>query len=169
MKAQPFTIIEPQIERLVDGYLSRLYRPIGGRLADIRPGALLWVREPFHLPLEFDHISSAQAQLKRARPTFVTDVEGVGPGLGRRRFARELLRDWHRQHLQVIWVGHALLQSITIDEIRAQGFTHTTAFARAWNQNLSLSKKPCSWDANPEVLVMDFVRVEAPVPAKAAI
>lgn len=164
MKSQPFTIIEPQIEQLVDGRLSRLYRPIGGRLANVRPGDLLWVREPFHLPREFDRVSPSQAQLRHARPTFVTDIEGAGPGLGRRRYARELLRDWHRQHLRVIWIGRAPLHSISIDEIRAQGFSHSAAFGRAWDQNLSLSKKACSWNANPEVTVMDFVRVDAPAP-----
>ncbi|WP_395391418.1 hypothetical protein WBP07_12475 [Novosphingobium sp. BL-8A] len=168
MKSQPFTVIEPQIEQLVDGHLSRLYRPIGGRLANLRPGDLLWVREPFHLPREVDHLSPQQAQLRRANPTFITDVDGVAAGLGKRRYARELLRDWHRQHLRVTWVGKALLQSIPIEEIRAQGFTHSAAFGRAWDQNLSLSKKACAWKDNPEVLVLDFVRIAAPAPAPAA-
>ncbi|PZQ56240.1 MAG: hypothetical protein DI555_06400 [Novosphingobium pentaromativorans] len=166
MKPQPFTIIEPQIERLVDGCLSRLYRPVG-RLKAIRPGDLLWVREPFHLPREFEHKSPVQAELRGARPTFVTDIltPEPEPTLGRRRFARELLRVWHRHHLQVAYVGRAALQSITIDEILAQGFTHRAAFARAWDKNLALSNGDQVWKNNPEVLVIDFHHIARPLPA----
>ncbi len=164
MKSQPFTIVEPQIERLVDGCLSRLYRPVG-RLKAIRPGDVLWVREPYHLDLEFDHKSSTQAELRGARPTFVTDINAPVPGLGRRRFARELLRVWHRQHLQVAYVGRAPIQSITIDEIKAQGFTHRAAFAREWDRNLALSNGDQVWKNNPEVLVIDFHHIAAPAPA----
>lgn len=170
MKSQPFTIVEPQIERLVDGCLSRLYHPVG-RLQAIRPGDLLWVREPFHLPREFEHKSPVQAELRGARPTFVTDIETPEPAptLGRRRFARELLRVWHRQHLQVAYIGRAPLQSITIDEIKAQGFTHRTAFSRAWDKNLALSNDDHVWKNNPEVLVIDFHHIAAPLPAFAAL
>jgi hypothetical protein len=169
VKSQPFTIVEPQIERLVDGCLSRLYRPVG-RLQAIRPGDLLWVREPFHLPREFEHKSPVQAELRGARPTFVTDIEEPEPAptLGRRRFAGELLRVWHRQHLQVAYIGRAPLQSITIDEIKAQGFTHRTAFSRAWDKNLSLTKGDQLWEKNPEVLVIDFHLIAAPLPTPSA-
>lgn len=162
MIPQPITIIEPQIRALVDGRLSRLYRPVGRRLGRTRTGEVLWVREPFFLPKNFDNLSPSQAALRGAIPNFVADfsqeaLQEISP---RRRNARELLRAWHRQHLRVLRVRKAHLQNITDAEIEAQGFvTGRAGFAKTWNNNLSLAHAGNEWTENPVVLVIDIERV----------
>ena len=162
MIPQPITIIEPQIRALVDGRLSRLYRPLGRRLERTQPGEVLWVREPFFLPRNFDSLSPSQAALRGGIPNFVADfsqeaLQEISP---RRRNARELLRAWHRQHLRVLRIRKAHLQNITDAEIEAQGFaTGRSGFAQTWNNNLSLAHAGNEWAENPVVLVIDIERI----------
>lgn len=165
MIPQPITIIEPQIRALNADRLSRLLRPVGRRLERARPGDLLWVREPFFLADPFDHLSPAQSEAWGAIPNFVTEftpeeLRRISP---KRRNARELLRNWHRQHLRITRIDRARLQSITDTEIEAQGFvTGRTGFAATWNSNLALAQAGNEWAADPEVLVLDFERILTP-------
>ncbi len=164
MNSRPITIIEPQIRALVASNLVSLVRPIGTH-AGLQPGTVLWVREPFWLPDCYNHLSPSQAAGRGAVPNFIADYDvGRAPREHcKRRFARELLRIWHRQHLVVRVVETFRLQTLSDDEIRAQGFGSQDAFARAWNHNLSLSRGNQTWAANPEALKVAFDRVDQPV------
>lgn len=166
MKAQPFAVIEPQIHALVAGRLSKLYRPIGGRMDRARPGDLLWVREPFWLPACYDHLAPSQAAERGAIPNFVADFtpEELQHHPIKRRFARELLREWHRQHLRIVAIRRERLPGLGHSAVQEQGFTDITEFAQAWDRNLALSRSGDRWANYPEVLVVEFERIDAPVP-----
>lgn len=171
MKALPVTVIEPQIRALVAGRLSHLYRPAGTRLERSRPGDLLWLREPFWLPKLYDHLSPSQADQLGAIPNFNADfaIEELQRHPIKRRFARELLRTWHRQHLRIIdvrrerlpWLGHSAIQE--------QGFANAAEFAQAWDHNLALSRSADRWANDPEVIVIEFERIAAPIPGEPGI
>jgi hypothetical protein len=161
---RPVTVLEPQIRQLVAGRLTRLFRP-AGLLSRSKPGALLWVREPFWLAQCYNHVSPSQAAARGALPNFVADF---APGRAprdhcKRRFARELLRAWHRQHLIVRAVTIVRLQTLSGDDLVSQGFTTREAFAAAWDRNLSLTASGAEWDRDPEVLRLDFEHVDAPI------
>jgi hypothetical protein len=164
MTPRPIAIIEPQIRRLVDGRLSRIIRPVGP-LASAKPGLLLWVREPFWLPECYNHLSPSQAADRGALPNFIADhpLGRVPRDHCKRRFARELLRMWHRQHLVLGEIATVRLQALTDTEIDEQGFATREGFARAWDQNLALARSTQKWAANPEALSISFRRVARPV------
>ena len=171
MKAQPVTVIEPQIRALVAGRLSHLYRPAGTRLERARPGDLLWLREPFWLPKLYDHLSPSQADQLGAIPNFNADfaIEELQRHPIKRRFARELLRTWHRQHLRIIDVRRERLPESGHGAIQEQGFANATEFARAWDHNLALSRSADRWANNPEVIVIEFDRISTPLPGEPGI
>lgn len=164
MTPRPIAIIEPQIRRLVAGDLSRVIRPIGP-LASAKPGLLLWVREPFWLAECYNHLSPSQAAARGALPNFVSDhpADRVPRDHCRRRFARELLRVWHRQHLVLDEVATIRLQSLSDEDIRGQGFVTREGFGRSWDHNLSLTRGNQTWAANPEVLSIAFRRIAHPI------
>jgi hypothetical protein len=166
VKIQPVTVIEPQIRALIAGRLPRLYRPIGGRLDRIEAGDLLWVREPFWLPSPYDRISPSQAADRGALPNFTADfaAEELARLAIKRRYARELLRTWHRQHLRILEIRRERLPGLAHAAIEEQGFANVTAFAQAWDQNLALGRSTDRWANDPEVLVLEFERVDAPLP-----
>jgi hypothetical protein len=163
--ARPITIVEPQIRQLVDGHLTHLIRP-HGLISRVIPGDRLWVREPFWLPECYNHVSPSQANERGAIPNFFADhaVGQVPREHCKRRFARELLRVWHRQYLLVRAVTAKPLQFITDEEASAQGFADRSEFAEAWDRNLSLTPTASSWKLNPEVIAIDFERVAEPLP-----
>jgi hypothetical protein len=164
MMARAITVIEPQILQLVAGRLKLLVRPRGATISRLAPGDRLWVREPFWLPLGMNHVSPSQAAARGAKPIFVADLANIEqPNLGRRRFARELLRIWYRQHLVVTDVQLRPLQGLTDREIEAQGFVTRQDVARAWDANLSMTSDGALWGANPDVLAIAFERMTAPV------
>lgn len=167
MKVRPISILAPQIHLISAGLLTRLFRPGGGHLDALRPGDLLWVREHFHLDRRFDNVSPLQAAGRGATPVFCGGQIGdTSLSIGRRRFARELPRIWHRQHLAITGCSHRSLGTITDAEIAAQGFALRSSFAEAWDLNLSLAKSGRDsahlWRRNPTVLVLDFERVAMP-------
>jgi len=161
----PITVIEPQIRALVAGRLSRLYRPAGGSLELRQPGDLLWLREPFWLPAGYDHLSPSQAGERGAVPNFNADfaIDELQRLPIKRRFARELLRSWHRQHLRIIDIRRERLPGLGHTAIQEQGFANAADFARAWDWNLSLRRSSDRWANDPEVIVLEFERIAAPI------
>ncbi len=165
----PITLVEPQLQLLCHGRLDRLFRPRRGTLERLGPGDRLWVREPFHLHHKWNGLSPSAAEQLGALPEFAADGASENDWhLGPRRFARNLLRVWHRQHLVVDRVEHRRLQTITQQEVRMQGFTSPAQFAAAWDRNLSLNQGGiqgrAGWFNDPEVLVIHFTRIPAPLP-----
>lgn len=165
MTARPITITEPQIGRLVAGELSVLRRPEGRMIGKVAAGDLLWVREPFHLPASHGNRAPTVAVAMGAVPIFVTELAGRSrQDVGKRRYARNLPRVSHRQHLVVSSVDREPLQDITHDEIVAEGFLDRGGFASAWDRNLSLTAWGFDWARNPTVLIIRFRRMASPVP-----
>jgi hypothetical protein len=126
----------------------------------------LWVREPFHLEERFDAYSPTAAKELGAKPYFAADLQRdeLPVGLGSQRFARTLLRVWHRQHLCVVQVDRQPLQSISDVEIASEGFATRTGYAAAWDNNLTLTgAASLKWQHNPHVFVIHFDRIAAPV------
>ena len=163
----PITIVAPQIHLINAGLLTCLFRPLGGTLDRLQAGDCLWVREPFVLPKDFDHFSPTAAAGLIAGPLFTTGAITGHLQPGRPRFARELLRAWHRQHLRVTRIERRRLQAITPGEIQAQGYALAESFAEAWDRNLSLTKASAQrWSENPHALAIHFDRVAAPVDAQ---
>lgn len=169
LRAFPVTIVEPQLQQLQLGRLTCLYRPCGGLLEQVRPGDLLWVREPFHLHHKWNGLSPTAAAKFGAAPRFVADGASEEDwDLGPRRFARNLLRAWHRQHLRVLAVGRCPVQAIPPAALEQQGFRTSQAFAAAWDRNLSLNvggiRRRDAYHNNPQVLVIEFNQIRAPLP-----
>lgn len=170
----PIAIVEPTIAAVIAGTCTRLRRPPGKLLHRITAGDKLWVREPFHLDAKFNTWAPLAAATMRARPTFAVDLPAragaaTSLGLGKRRFSRELPKQWHRQHLVTTAVRRERLQAITLAEIEAEGFADRAAYIAAWDRNLGYftrsadTSKPGSWDTDPEVLVIEFRRVAEPL------
>ncbi len=177
MIPQPVSIRQPEIDALVAGAMTLLIRPIG-RIANVEPGALLWVREPFHLPKASDIDKPTRAAAKGVEPVFVTDhsagwfAHHIARQLGRRRKAREMPKVWHRQHLRVISIERLQLHDITDADLRAAGWRSRRAFERRWDEDARFSgervNKTNYWAANPPVVRIQFERIASPLPAEAA-
>lgn len=165
MTDRPISIVEPQIAQLVAGRLSALRRPITMLYSGIKPGDRFWVREPFHLDARWNGLApSAAARLYGVKPVFATDVDLRDPRLGKRQFARCLLRTWHRQHLVVQAIERGRLQAISQAEIEAEGFLTRAGYAAAWDRNLSLAMSAANWARDPDVIIIRFRRVAKPLP-----
>ncbi|KUR80793.1 hypothetical protein [Novosphingobium sp. FSW06-99] len=175
MTDRPVTIIAPTIQRVIDGTCTRLRRP-NRALAECSAGDRLWIREQFHLAKQFEHISPLQALDRGAVPVWSVDVPDLPDyataDLGRRRFARELPKAWHRAHLVVTAVHTEPLQTISDEEIANAGFTARDQYARAWDTALRgfvdpvRSIRPPVWANNPAALVVTFRCVTAPLAQK---
>lgn len=175
MKPSPrirvITVRQPQIARLIAGELDRVRRPMT-KFAQFETGNRLWVREPFHLEERFDAYSPTAAKELGAKPYFAADLQRdeLPVRLGAQRFARTLLRVWHRQHLCVVQVDRQPLQSISDAEISSEGFSTRNAYAAAWDNNLTLTgAASLKWQHNPHVFVIHFDRIATPVDRSEAI
>jgi hypothetical protein len=162
------SIGDPQIHRVMSGECTVLRRLPSKLLRDITAGQLLWVREPFWLPLKFAGMAPTAAAPLGARPIFLDQVLETEPGRPRPTYT--LPKRWHRQHLRVIEVRRKWLQSIGDAEIRAEGFGTRRAYELAWERTLLVTEDkrraregPLSWQGNPEVLVIRFERIAAPI------
>lgn len=173
MSMQPVSIRQPEIGALVAGRMTALIRPIG-RLAPLRTGDLLWVREPFHLHRRFDHDKPTRAAALDAVPTFVADHKPAYfaancDELGRRRVAREMPKQWHRQHLRISALDRVQLHDVADDDLRDAGWADFERFRLRWDADAtfvgSRLAKLQMWTANPLVLRIAFVRIAAPLPA----
>lgn len=163
-RTRPISILAPQIHLINAGLLHTLLRPAGGMLDQLRPGDLLWVREAFALPRQFDNVSPTQAAAQGARPLFTTGEISGHLQPGRPRFARELPRAWHRQHLVVASVDRVWADTICRSDMALQGYAMPECFVADWNRNLSLARSASRWEDNPEVLMIGFQRIYAPLP-----
>lgn len=168
MTVRPITLVAPQTSQLLDGHLTELRRPCSHLLANSRPGDCLWVREPFYLDIRFRHLSPTAAAGLGAKPFFETEVADLPPwvraDLSKKIFARNLLRIWHRQHLVVTDVRRERLQAISPAAIAAEGFATRAAFAAEWDRNLSMAGAHTAWRFDPDVAVICFERIGAPLP-----
>lgn len=168
---RPFAILEPTLHAVLAGRCTEVRRPAGPSLRALRPGDRLWLREPFHLALKFDSWAPLAAATVGACPTFAADMGEVcpGEGRGRRRFARELPKAWHRAHLIVTAIRREFLQAIPEAAIRAEGFKDRATYACAWDRNLGYFSrspdqvKPGSWATDPTVLVIAFDFIPEPL------
>ena len=173
MTPPAITLREPQIHLVTAGLLTRLYRPAGRSIDRLQPGDAVWVREPFHLAQQFDRLAPSQALNRGATPMFLDDLAGAhrtaaamaptGAPAGRRRFARELPREWHRQHLVITRIARIRMLELPAEDIRAQGYALVEQFAIDWDLNLALSCSGQLWATNPIATVIDFTRIAAPV------
>jgi hypothetical protein len=172
MTPRPFALLEPTLGNVMAGRCTRLCRVAAGSLGDLAPGGLLWLREAFHLNARFDGVSPTTALMHRAWPAYAHDFwrKPVPEGLGKRRSARELKREWHRAHLVVTAVARQPLQAITEAEARAEGYRDRFDFAVAWNTNnavgLPIGRGGRAWEDDPEVIVFDVRFVAAALPPR---
>lgn len=166
----PITIIAPTTRPVLDGTCTRLRRRRDGSLANVRFGDRLWLREQFYLAKMYEHCRPTQALERGATPVFAIDVPDLPDyataDLGRRRFARELPRLWHRAHLQVAAVNIEPINSITDEEIAQEGFASRSEFIAAWNAQQKFShKQRDSYAWGGHVLVISFHCIQAPIGA----
>lgn len=167
MSERPVTILPPTLQRVLDGTCTRIRRPVGV-LSKLGPGDRLWLREQFYLTRSFDFAAPLVAMSRGAVPVYATDREFL-PGfacedLGRRRFARELPKDWHRAHLEISSMRTERLHEIPDEDIRVEGHETRELYARAWDAGVSLSGWKDKWRANPTVLVITFLAIAQPLP-----
>jgi hypothetical protein len=90
MTVRAISIIEPVIGPICRGDLCVLWRA-GAQVEGLAVGDLLWVREPFYLPREFNRFSPTVARDRGAKVRFAVDLlTAPGPKgyLGTRRMAR---------------------------------------------------------------------------------
>ncbi|BBC72889.1 conserved hypothetical protein [Altererythrobacter sp. B11] len=166
MPALPLSLRRPSIDSWNAGQCTRLRRPLGGIYRGLAPGALLWIREPYRLAARYDGLSPTAAAQFGAEPYFAAGLVAGDVArlqLGKEWPARNLLRQWHRQHARVLAVECQPLQLITGEEARAEGYATLAAWAHAWDVSVPLSANGLEWSGNPTVLVITLARVPAPI------
>lgn len=173
MRVQPISIRQPEIGALVHGDMTVLVRPIG-RLATLRTGDLLWVREPFYVPKRFAHLRpTAAAAHDDCRPLFLADEKPDyfahhHANYGQRRNARELPKLWHRQHLRLASVDRVQLHDIAAIDLQSAGWKSRDAFEIRWDQDAGFSGAGADpenfYAANPPILRIEFERIPTPLP-----
>jgi hypothetical protein len=167
MNPKPIALLEPVLGNVMAGTCRRLRRAAGGTLDAIQPGDRLWIRELYHLNARFDALRPSAAVREGAWPAFAHEFwrKPKPAGLGKRRMARELLREWHRHHLLVTAVERQRLQDITAAEAAAEGYRTRHFWAIEWDRNAFVHYARNRWEDNPAVVVFDFEYVAAPLPA----
>lgn len=164
----PITIIAPTIARVLDGTCTALRRPIGS-LSSCSVGDRLWIREHFALPRAFESVSPTQALERGATPVWSIDIPDLPAyataDLGRRRFARELPRAWHRAHCVIEGLRIERISLISDHEIVREGFESRRQWAACWDAgvNFGPSSTRLRYSADPEVLVVIFRCVHASI------
>lgn len=169
MADRPVTILPPTLDRVLDGTCTRIRRPASSSaLIRLKPGDHLWLREQFYLTRRFEWTPPLMACAQGAVPVYARDREILPDyavaDLGRRRFARELPKDWHRFHLEILAIRRERLHEIPDEDIAAEGHAGRDLFAKAWDAGVSLSGWADKWEADPEVLVFTVRAVARPLP-----
>lgn len=174
----PINLGVTDVAAFLGGRRTQLRRVQGGQADRWCRDDRLWVREPYHLLERYGHRSPLQTLAHDPSTPCHYAADGEPPqGYGRRRFAREMPRVLSRFALRVRARRVELLQQITEDDARAEGFTASAtgnardAFAAAWDAGPALSiaalggsRVPLgvSWAMNPRVVVVD-VEIERAV------
>lgn len=171
MADRPVTILPPTLDRVLDGTCTRIRRPgTSSALAQMKPGDHLWLREQFYLTRSFDFTPPLVALSRGAVPVYARDrailPDYAVADLGRRRFARELPKDWHRFHLEILAIRRERLHEIPDEDIAAEGLASREFFAEAWDKGVSLSGWADKWKADPEVLVITFRAFSQALPSR---
>lgn len=176
MITQPVSIRQPEIGALIAGTMTALIRPMG-RLAALKPGDLLWVREPFLVAKRFECFKpTTAAAMIGGEPVFSADHDPAWfaanrETLSRIRHARELPKVWHRQHLRIDAINRMQLHDVAAADLQRAGWTDRAAFAARWDASVAFPgtelSRPTLWAANPLVLHIAFTRIAAPIPAAA--
>ncbi|EPR09910.1 hypothetical protein M527_07235 [Sphingobium indicum IP26] len=166
MKVLPISILDATLQAIREGSQVQMRRPTG-LLSRCKPGDCLWIRERFHLDAQWDGLSPTAAERQGARPFFAAGV--LPDQVGRRRFARELPRSFHRSHLQVTAVRIERLHDLTEADALKEGALDRADFARQWDaiqapNSASLTGAKIRWADNPQVVVLTFAHIPAPVP-----
>jgi hypothetical protein len=181
VKVRPVSLLMPTLGAIVRGRCMHLRRVACGALGQVEPGDLLWIREAFYLDARFDQASPTLALKLNAWPVFERDywpkittggaIERPGipkpRGLGKRRPAGALKKEWHRSHLVVQAVERQRLHAITDAEIRAAGYATRAAFAGDWSRYTAagmFGRAGTAWADNPTVAVFTIGYVDAPAP-----
>ena len=131
-----------------------------------KPGDLLWVREAWRAPSQYDSIPPSHIP-SSVDVQYIADASA--PWASRYRHARFMPRWASRITLRITDVRVERLQDIREDDARAEGCdpvihedgaidcgTRKTTFARLWNR----INGPGAWEANPWVWVLSFERVK---------
>lgn len=169
----PISLREPEIGALMHGDMNVLIRPLG-RLAVLKKFDLLWVREPFYIPKIFARRApTAAAAIPACRPAFAIDhlpawfATNAGQ-FGRRRYARELPKAWHRTHLRILGVEQLPLHDIAEADIIGAGHRDRGAFAARWDEDAEFDRYrtdgPDRYSHNPLALRIAFRRVDKQLP-----
>lgn len=157
----------PEVRQLDIGRLRHFRRTATGVLRKVAEGDRLWIREPYFLEQGFNGHKPTSADILGARPTFLNEVAYASAPrhLGVPRYARELLRDWHRRHLLVRDVRREPLQSIEQGDLEELGYPSRDAFAAQWDRGTKgiTGAQKDSWAANPVVLRVTFELIDHPV------
>ena len=160
MTALPLALRQPTLAAFLAGQTLRLRRPADGIYSKLGAGDRLWIREPFRLESRYNSLSPTAADERGAEPFFapgLTEPMAKQMGLGPERYARCLLRDWHRHHALVTDISRVVLQGISEAECRALGYRTVSAFAADWDRDVTgFTGKwdPRVWDKNPTVLAI---------------
>lgn len=133
-------------------------------------GDVLWVRETFRLPSNYDDATPEEikAQVSRTEVRYLAD--GDIDLSGKNRPSIFMRRCWSRILLEVVSVRVERVQDITEDDAIFEGCIHDpnygvhgkearSEFIRLWE--LLNSKRGYGWIANPWVWVVEFKRAAA--------
>lgn len=178
---QPLTLRQPTLGAVTSGICTAIRRLARGPYGALEPGDRLWIREPFRLARRWDKFSPTAAEMLGARCYLSSELppadafletdqpEGVDQPLGKERYARNLLRVWHRHHCLVTEVRRERLKDVTNAEILAAGFASRAEFVRDWNNAVQVAgdngQGALHWNANPIVVVLGLRYVAEPVAA----
>lgn len=167
MSHSPLSLRQGAASAFLDGRLSTVIRPATRLFANLAPGDLLWVREPYHLEGRFHGRSPTRAAELGALPFYAANLtrEQVHQlGLGQQWPARNLLRIWHRHHARVLAARRVRLKEFAAEQALAEGFETVGAWAAAWDRDVSLFGYDLAWDQDPEVVHLEIQRVAAQLP-----
>ena len=127
MTDHPISLAPADVAGIAHRHRSSVRRLVQSQLGHVRAGDRLWVREPFHLEERFNQVAPLQAlRCGAERFWYAADGDPM-PGFGPQRYARAMPRACSRLWLRVDAVRTGPLQSITADEIAAEG-----VYFRTW-------------------------------------
>jgi hypothetical protein len=145
-----------------------------GTLNALAPGDRLCVREPWHVGKSFDEDKPTSLTRLGSQPIIVfaadlpKDADPAEIGLGRRRFARELPKAFHRAHLLVSEIRRAKLHDVSVEDSDLEAAVHRPDYPTWWDTYCSPEKRtisgtPSRWADNPPVIIIAFDLVRGPM------